>query len=283
MREAAALRRQDPVVGVLGRILGHADPEGGPLFHALENEINSVGALLAHSAQPGQDIILFTDTFFGPLDRDVVVGGKGFHPVLVVIGTLSDQLLAQDGNSEHLAKEMNHLLGPRQSAQIAVDDDPVEAVVDKEQKLTKELLEQFHGELESTAKLEDNVNPKKIKSGPGKQWMKGKDFRLAKEIKYIQRQAVEHDGRFVTIGPLVFFSTETGDAWMLDPSCQLAARLARDGDPEPIDFEETDTNYAIGWKGNYRIEGRAFVYIDQRSGRIITILGYPTAEIARLG
>jgi hypothetical protein len=42
---------------------------------------------------------------------------------------------------------MNHLLGPRQSAQIAVDDDPVEAVVDKEQKLTKELLEQFHGTL----------------------------------------------------------------------------------------------------------------------------------------
>ena len=114
------------------------------------------------------------------------------------------------------------------------------------------------------------MNPKKIKSGPAKQWIKGKDFRLAKEIKYIQRQAAEHDGRFVTLGPLVFFSTETGDAWMLDPSCQLAARIARDGDPEPIDFEETDTNYAIGWKGNYRIEGRAFVYIDRKSGRIIT-------------
>ena len=113
--------------------------------------------------------------------------------------------------------------------------------------------------------------------------MEGKDFRLAKEIKYIQRQAAEHDGRFVTIGPLVFFSTETGDAWMLDPSCQLAARLARDGDPEPIDFEETDTHYAIGWKGNYRIEGRAFVYLDRKSGRIITVLVYPTAKIAQLG
>ena len=122
--------------------------------------------------------------------------------------------------------------------------------------------------------------------------MEGKDFRLAKEIKYIQHQAAKHDGRFVTIGPLVFFSTETGDvffstetgdAWMLEPANQLAARLARDGDPEPIDFQETDTNYAIGWKGNYRIEGRAFVYIDRKSGRIITILGYPTAEIARLG
>jgi hypothetical protein len=34
--------------------------------------------------------------------------------------------------------------------------------------------------------LEEDVKPKKIKSGPGKQWMEGKDFRLAKEIKYIQ-------------------------------------------------------------------------------------------------
>jgi hypothetical protein len=76
-----------------------------------------------------------------------VVAGKGFHPLLVVIGTLSDHLLAQDGNADHLAKEMNHLLGPIQSAQIAVDDDPIEAVVDKEQQLTEKLFEQFHGNL----------------------------------------------------------------------------------------------------------------------------------------
>ena len=126
------------------------------------------------------------------------------------------------------------------------------------------------------------MNRKKIKAGPGKQWVEGKDFRLAKEIKYIQRRAAEHDGRFVTIGPLALFSTETGDAWILDPSDQLAARLARDGDPEPIDFEETDTNFAIDWKGNYCIEGRAFVYADRKSGRVTAILGYPTAKIAQL-
>jgi hypothetical protein len=212
-----------------------------------------------------------------------VVGGKGFHPLLVVIGTLRDHLLAQDGNSDHLAKEMNHLLGPRQSAQIAVDDDPIEAVVYKEQQLSEKLFEQFHGNLTLLRNWRTTLNPKKIKSGPGKQWMEGKDFRLAKEIKYIQHQAAKHDGRFVTIGALVFFSTATGDAWMLEPSNQFAARLARAGDPEPIDFEETDANYAIGWQGNYRIKGRAFVYIEGKSGRIITILGYPTAEIARLG
>ena len=127
------------------------------------------------------------------------------------------------------------------------------------------------------------MNRKKIKAGPGKPGVEGKHLRLAKEIKSIQHRAAEHDGRFVTIGPLVFFSTATGDAWMLDPSEQLAARLARSGDPEPIDFRETDTNYAIGWKGNYRIDGRAFVYTDQKSGRVTAITGYPTDKIAQLG
>ena len=40
---------------------------------------------------------------------------------------------------------------------------------------------------------------------------------------------------------LVLFSTETGDAWLLDPADRLAARLARDGESEPIHIEETDT------------------------------------------
>ena len=113
--------------------------------------------------------------------------------------------------------------------------------------------------------------------------MEGKDFRLADEIYYIQGRAAEHDGRFVTVGPLILFSTDTGDAWLLDPADHLAARLARDGDPEPIYFEETDTNFAIGWKGNYRIDSDVFIYIDKDSGRIVTILGYPTRRLAQLG
>jgi hypothetical protein len=72
----------------------------------------------------------------------------------------------------------------------------------------------------------------------------GKSFRLADEVDYIQRRAAEHDERIVTVGQLVFFSTETGDAWLLDALDHLAARLARDGDPEPIDIEDTDTTFA---------------------------------------
>jgi hypothetical protein len=122
-------------------MLRHADPEGRSLFHALENEIDSIGTLLAHPAQPRQDVILFADTFLGPLHGDVVVPSKSFHPVLIVIGTLAEHFLAQDWNSEDLAKEMNHLLGPRQSAQVTVDDDSIEAVVHKEQQSAEKLRE----------------------------------------------------------------------------------------------------------------------------------------------
>ena len=106
-----------------------------------------------------------------------------------------------------------------------------------------------------------------------------KNFRLADEVRYILGRAAEHDGRIVTIGHIILFSTKTGDAWLLDPSDQLAARLARDGDPEPIHFEENDTTFAIGWKGRYRIEGPAFIYADLDNGRVSTILGYPTRQI----
>ena len=107
-----------------------------------------------------------------------------------------------------------------------------------------------------------------------------RQLRLVDEVRYIQRRAAAHDGRVVTADQLVLFSTETGDAWLLDPSDHLAARLARDGDPEPIAIEETDTTFNIAWPGHYRIDGPAFVYIDRQTRRVSTILGYPTQLLA---
>jgi hypothetical protein len=127
------------------------------------------------------------------------------------------------------------------------------------------------------------VGRRTIKRRPGRTAIEGKDFRLAEEIDYIQRRAAEHDGRLVTVGPLVLFSTETGDAWLLDPADHLASRIARDGDPEAVYFEETQTSFAIGWKGNYQIDGDAFVFIDRDTASITTVLGYPTHRLAQLG
>ena len=113
--------------------------------------------------------------------------------------------------------------------------------------------------------------------------VEGKSFRLADEVRYIERRAADYDSRIVTVGQLILFSTKTGDAWLLDRADRLAARLARDAESEPIHIEETDTTFAIGWKGQYRIEGPAFVYTDHDSGRVTTILGYPIDQLDKMG
>ena len=62
----------------------------------------------------------------------------------------------------------------------------------------------------------------------------------------------------VIVGQLVLSSTATGDAWLLDVTDQLAARLARDGDPRSDLFDG----------------GAAIVYADRDTGRVTTILGF---------
>lgn len=119
----------------------------------------------------------------------------------------------------------------------------------------------------------------KIKRGAAKQWVEGKTFRLVEEVRYLQRRAARHDARIVTLGQLLLFSTETGDAWLLDPSDQLATPLARAGDALSVHIEETDTKFAISWTGVYRIDSAAFVYWDNDSSNVRTILGYPTQRI----
>src|SRR3984893_16060190 len=57
---------------------------------------------------------------------------------------------------------------------------------------------------------------KPIRRGPGKRIFEGKSFRVADEAGSIQHRAADYDGRIVTIGQLVLFSTETGDAWLLE-------------------------------------------------------------------
>ena len=111
----------------------------------------------------------------------------------------------------------------------------------------------------------------------------GRDFRLADEVRHIQKCAARHHGRIVTLGQLIFFSTETGDAWLLDWGDGLAAQLARDGEPEPIHIEETDANFSINWKGHYRIDGAAFILVDRKTRGTRAILGYATHKLEHAG
>lgn len=107
-----------------------------------------------------------------------------------------------------------------------------------------------------------------IQRGPGQQRVDGASFRLIDEVHYIQERAAEQDSRVITLPQCLLFSSQTGDAWLLEPADHLAVPVARDGDPLPVYIEETDQNFTVGWMGTYCIDGQAFIYSERNSGRV---------------
>jgi hypothetical protein len=101
---------------------------------------------------------------------------------------------------------------------------------------------------------------------------------IKREIDYIVDRALAGDSRLVTLGPLIFFSTESGDAWMLDPADGSANCLCREGGRKAIQVEDRGQQVTIEWTASYRIEGEAMIFLDS-TGRVTTVFGYPTRHI----
>ena len=99
------------------------------------------------------------------------------------------------------------------------------------------------------------------------------------EVRYMVERAQSRQGVLVRLGPLVFFSTQTGDAWVLDPSEGYALCIARDGEKQTVHIVETDKDFEIGWSHTYTIQDDAFI-ITGADGRVMRTFGYPTREIA---
>ena len=89
-----------------------------------------------------------------------------------------------------------------------------------------------------------------------------REISVTGEARYIVRKAMMHDARSVTLNGLVFFSTETGDAWLLDPHDQLALCLAKGGVEQRYRIIESTTKFMIEWQYTYQISGDAFVVTD---------------------
>lgn len=104
------------------------------------------------------------------------------------------------------------------------------------------------------------------------------NFSITREAQYVAERAIRHNSRIITLDSLVLFSTETGDAWMLDPADHPAVCLARDGSRLPVRIEETAQRFAIEWTHTYQIDGERMVFVD-RGGHARMIWGYPTTEI----
>jgi hypothetical protein len=115
-------------------------------------------------------------------------------------------------------------------------------------------------------------------SRPKKKKLNREQISILGETNYIISRAQHYDSRVVSLGSLIFFSTETGDSWMLDYNEGLALCLAKDGEKQPFRIVETPDKFTIEWNATYQIEGDKF-FVISNSGQARTIIGYPTEEI----
>jgi len=66
-----------------------------------------------------------------------MVAGVGLHPVPVIPGALAEDFFAHRREAQNLTDEINHLLRSRQTAQVAVNNDAVETVIDEGQQISE--------------------------------------------------------------------------------------------------------------------------------------------------
>lgn len=104
---------------------------------------------------------------------------------------------------------------------------------------------------------------------------------LRDEVDYVCKLASKGDCQMITMNELVFFSTPTRDAWMLDWEDKLAICLMKAGALQPCEFAETKRKFGIHWQGHFAIEGEFFCYTDNKTPLSSkTIYGYPTEAIS---
>ena len=105
-------------------------------------------------------------------------------------------------------------------------------------------------------------------------------IKLHREIEYIIKRAEVSDSRVVSFGPLILFSTQTSDAWVLDPQDELALCLLKDGERQSFSILETHTNFSIVWQAKYEIIDHRMIFY-WKDGCIKEIIGYPVKEILK--
>lgn len=143
--EAAAAFAQDLVIRISGGELGLSRAQGGSLLHALEDKVNPIALGSFHAAQQRLDKLFLFNPLLSPLDGNVMVSGKPFHPALVVVRPLSQHLFGNQRDTHDLVKEVNHVLRTRQHREITVDHDTVETVIDKNDQVAIQTHKRFHG------------------------------------------------------------------------------------------------------------------------------------------
>jgi hypothetical protein len=109
MGKTTAGLAKDGVIGIGGWKLRRDATEGGALFHTFEDEVNAIAVSPLHLTEGWGNDLLFAGILFCPLNRDAMVGGISFHPILVDPSSLHQDLFGDTGEASDLTEKVDNV------------------------------------------------------------------------------------------------------------------------------------------------------------------------------
>lgn len=104
---------------------------------------------------------------------------------------------------------------------------------------------------------------------------------LSAEIAKLRAKVNDRSAVMWTRGVFVFFSTEEGDAWVLEASGMDALQIAAAGRQIEVDVAQTDDAIEVTWSHQFSIR-RDFTVTDYADQSHTVFASYPAARIRAL-
>ena len=99
------------------------------------------------------------------------------------------------------------------------------------------------------------------------------------EVAKIQQAVIDGKSEVRTIGVFVLFSTDGGDAWLLELTEMDALLVAKGGKSIDVDIVESAETLEINWSHNFSVKNKQLVvtaYLDKKED---VLVGCPTHSI----
>lgn len=99
------------------------------------------------------------------------------------------------------------------------------------------------------------------------------------EIARLRDHAAARQSTFRLIGALAFFSTASGNGWLLELTEQDAVPVARGGAPLAVTVNETEETFEIGWTHRFAVKGLLLVTTAYLDNAVASHQDCPVREI----
>lgn len=102
------------------------------------------------------------------------------------------------------------------------------------------------------------------------------------EVEYIIKRALDGSCNLIRLKTCILFSTEDGDAWLLDADDNRALCLLWRGERQPFKIVEDEKTFSVEYDAHFQVIGDGFYVASDnpKIGQRTIAVGYPTREIA---